>query len=247
VTGVGDSPTVSIKRAGIGAARAVNRRFGVLDRLYEREGVRRTVRQLFQKELIDKTDDFADVRWLGHEVWQSVLDLWVTQEVISQVRPSLLVEAGTNRGGSALFYANLMDLMGRGEVVTVDIEKMHDLSHPRIEFLLGSSTDPAVVEQIRGRVVATEGPVMVILDSDHSEAHVHAEMEAYGGFVSPDSYMLVQDGIMDTLPAFADTPPGPLGAIERYLAEHSEFEPVEQLNERFLITHHPLGWLRRRP
>ena len=80
--------------------------------------------------------------WLGKPVWQSVLDLWVIQETLYQVRPGLLVETGTNRAGSSWFYAQLFDLMDHGRAVTVDVERMHDMSHPRVEYLIGSSTVP---------------------------------------------------------------------------------------------------------
>ncbi len=77
-----------------------------------RKTVGRVVQRLFQLDLIERTGNFADVRWLGTPVWQNVLDLWTIQEAISTVRPALLIECGTNRGGSATFYANLFDLMG---------------------------------------------------------------------------------------------------------------------------------------
>ena len=104
--------------------------------------VGRLVNSLFHMDLIAKTGNFSDVTWLGYPVWQNVLDLWTIQEAFSEVEPALVVETGTNRGGSALFYAHLFDLMGAGEVVTVDVERLHDISHPRVTFLVGSSIDP---------------------------------------------------------------------------------------------------------
>lgn len=93
--------------------------------------LRPTVHLLFFRDLIKRTSNFGTVSWLGHPIWQNVLDLWTIQETIALVRPRLLIECGTNRGGSSLFFASLFDLMGEGEVVTVDIERLHDLSHPR--------------------------------------------------------------------------------------------------------------------
>jgi cephalosporin hydroxylase len=206
----------------------------------------RLVHRLFQIDLIEKTNNFDDVRWLGTPVWQDVLDLWTVQEVLSEVRPALLVECGTNRGGSALFYANLFDLMDHGRVVTIDVERMHDIEHPRIEFLLGSSTAPEIVGHVRQAVAAADGPVLVILDSDHSEAHVRDELGLYAGFVTPGSYLHVQDGIIDELPIMRVDRPGPLPAINAFLESHPEFVWDRVLTERFLITHHPKGWLRRR-
>ena len=86
---------------------------------------------------------------------------------------------------------------------------------------------------------------MVILDSDHSKDHVFKELELYAPLVTPGSFILVQDGVVDTLPRFRQLRPGPLPAIKQFLEGHPEFEVDVERNERFLITHHPWGWLRR--
>jgi len=205
----------------------------------------RIVHRLFHLDLIEKTDNFFNVRWLGMPVWQNVLDLWVIQETISEVRPALLIECGTNRGGSALFYAHLFDLMDHGRVITIDVERMHHLDHPRIEFIEGNSTETATVERVRSAADQIDGPVMVILDSDHSESHVAAELEAYSPFVTVGSLLHVQDGVIDQLTVFCLDRPGPLPAIKSFLARHPEFRWERERSERFLITHHPMGWLRR--
>lgn len=205
------------------------------------------VARAFHRDLIVKTDNFADTTWLGQPIWQNVLDLWTIQETIAEVRPALLIETGTNRGGSALFYAHLMDLLGEGRILTIDVEKLHQLDHPRVEFLLGSSTASEVVEQVRQAAQSAGGPVMVILDADHARDHVAAELELYAPLVTPGSYLLSQDGIIDELPLFADSRPGPLPANVEFLNRHPEFEHDRAKNERFLLSHHPVGWLRRRP
>jgi cephalosporin hydroxylase len=204
----------------------------------------------FHTDLINATDNFRNVSWLGVPIWQNVLDLWVVQEVISTIKPALLVETGTNRGGSSLFYAHLMDLLGYdGQVVTVDVEKMHDLSHPRVTYLIGSSVDRKISDQIHGRAAKVDGPIMVILDSDHSTKHVLAELEIYAPLVTLGSYCQVQDGVVDTLPFFTDSQKwtsGPRKAILRYLQQHKdEFAVDRALCSKFLITHHPDGWLKR--
>src|SRR5204862_4313645 len=113
---------------------------------------------------------------------------------ISEIRPALLIETGTNRAGSALFYAQLMDLMDHGRVVTVDILKQHEVEHPRIEFLIGSSTDDDIVARMREVAAEADGPVMVILDGLHDCDHVARELELYGPLVTPGSLLLSQDG-----------------------------------------------------
>jgi cephalosporin hydroxylase len=220
--------------------------FKPLRRIYDRV-LRRTVHALFFRDLVRKTDNFGTVSWLGNPIWQNVLDLWTIQETIAEVRPALLIECGTNRGGSSLFFANLFDLIGQGEVVTVDVKRLHNLSHPRITYLIGSSTSSEIVEIVRKRVATARGPVMVILDSDHARDHVRRELEYFAPMVTPGSYILVQDGVIDTLSVFHRDRPGPLPAIEDFLRSSMEFELDAERSQRFLITHHPKGWLRRRP
>jgi cephalosporin hydroxylase len=205
-----------------------------------------SLHSLFFHELIEKTDNFGRITWLGQPIWQNILDLWTIQETIAEVRPHLLIECGTNRGGSSLFFAHVFDLLGCGEVVTVDIERLHSLSHPRITYLLGDSTSEDVLAAVRGKAAAADGPVLVILDSDHSQAHVLRELQCYAPLVTPGSYCLVQDGVIDTLQVFSVWRPGPLPAIEAFLASTDEFEVDTERCERFLITHHPRGWLRRK-
>ncbi len=207
--------------------------------------VERLVTRLFFERLVRKTNNFANCTWFGQRIWQNPLDLWTIQETITLVRPALLIECGTNRGGSALFFAGLFDLMGHGEILTIDIERMHELVHPRIEFLVGSSVAETTMRRVRSRTAAVSGPVMVILDSDHSEAHVFKEMDLYGPVVTPGSFLLVQDGVSD-LPGGGGDRPGPLPAIKRFLASNPQFEVDHERCDRFLITHHPLGWLRRK-
>jgi cephalosporin hydroxylase len=218
----------------------------LLKRFYARQ-LAPIVRSLFFRELINKTNNFGAVEWLGHPIWQNVLDLWTIQETIAEVRPGLLIESGTNRGGSSLFFAHLLDLIGTGQVVTIDIARLHNLSHPRITYLVGSSLSAEVLEKVRANVASCSGPVMVILDSDHSRDHVHRELECYAPLVTPGSYCLVQDGVIDTLTVFRASRPGPLVAIEDFLKSNDAFELDIERSERFLITHHPKGWLRRKP
>lgn len=204
------------------------------------------VKRLFYVHLIDKSRNFYDVRWRGHRVWQNPLDLWTIQETIWDVKPELLIECGSFQGGSALYYADVMDLLDRGRVISIDIERLHDLEHPRVDFWIGSSISPEVSERAAAAAGESSGPVMVILDSDHSRDQVLREMQLYGPLVTPGSYMMVQDGIIDTLPTMRPGRPGPLAAITEFLPQHPEFEVDQSRSERFLITHSPMGWLRRR-
>ena len=216
---------------------------GVLGRV-----LRRPVIRLFQRELILRTGNFGSTSWLRTPIWQNVADLWTIQETIAEVRPALLIETGTHKGGSALYYAHLMELLGTGRVITIDIVNKHqNVDHARITFLDGSSTDPDILNVVREAASAADGPVMVILDGNHDRDHVAKELDLYSPLVTPGSFLLSQDGIIDQMERFRDSRPGPLEANRSFLERNHEFEHDRERNERFGITHHPLGWMRRRP
>jgi cephalosporin hydroxylase len=208
--------------------------------------IRRPAERVFFSALVLETDNFTRVRWLGQPILQNTLDLWTIQETIADVKPALIVETGTNRGGSSLFYAHLFDLLGTdGRIVTIDVAQQHDLRHPRVTYLIGDSVSAPIVDAVRAMAERAAGPIFVILDSDHSAAHVARELDVYAPFVTPGSYVLVQDGSIDTLPYFKTSRPGPLPAIHTFLANHPEFRIDREKCDRFLITHHPDGWLQR--
>jgi cephalosporin hydroxylase len=217
----------------------------ILYRIYQAV-LARPIQWLFFQNLIAHTKNFGSIKWMGEPIWQNTLDLWTIQETLCEVKPELLIECGTNRGGSSLFYAHLFDLMDHGRIITIDVEKLHNLKHPRITYLLGSSTAPEIVDVVKKAAAQVKGPILVILDSDHSEGHVRKELDCYAPLVTSGSYCLVQDGVIDRLWIFRRGRPGPLPAITNFLKTHSEFTVDEERNNRFLITHHPQGWLLRK-
>jgi cephalosporin hydroxylase len=200
-----------------------------------------------KEALIRHTHNFGKVTWLGRPIWQNLADIWTLQESICEGDVDFVIECGTNRGGSAFFIASLFDLLGRGHVVTIDVERMVDFTHPRITFLQGSSTDLDTIAKIKP-VMEAHGAKqpMVFLDSDHSAPHVLGELRAYSDFVPVGGYMAVQDSIIDELEMFADSRPGPGVAIREFLAENDRFEVDEERSARYLFHHSPDGWLRRR-
>jgi cephalosporin hydroxylase len=182
-------------------------------------------------------------RWLGAQALKNPLDLWVYQEIVYETKPELIVETGTYRGGSALYLASICDLLGAGEVVSIDVEPMRDdyPVHPRITYLAGrSSTDPEVVAEIRSRAEGRR--TLVVLDSDHSQAHVEAELAAYAPLVQVGGYVIVEDSNIGRIRK--DLLPGPLQAIESFLTRTDEFV-IDREREKFLITFNPSGYLRR--
>jgi cephalosporin hydroxylase len=189
------------------------------------------------------SDAWTEATWLGAQALKNPLDLWVYQELIFELRPALIVETGTYRGGSALFLATMCDLLGTGDVVSIDIESVREdyPRHPRITYLGGrSSTDSDVVEEVFAR--ASGRPCLVVLDSDHSQAHVEAELAVYTPLVPVGGYVIVEDSNIGQIRK--DLLPGPLEAVESFLARTDEFE-IDRGREKFLITFNPSGYLRR--
>jgi cephalosporin hydroxylase len=184
-----------------------------------------------------------DLAWFGYRTMKSPMDLWTYQEIVAETRPDVVVECGTAFGGSSYYFASLFDLLGRGEVMTIDIEaRPGQPDHPRIRRLVGSSTDPEIVADVRRRVGGRRA--MVILDSDHSQAHVAAELEAYRSLVGPGCYLVVEDTNVNGHPVVPDHGPGPMEAVEAFLPGAPEFE-VDRSRERFMLTLNPRGYLRR--
>ncbi|MGH7310643.1 MAG: CmcI family methyltransferase [Candidatus Rokuibacteriota bacterium] len=224
-------------------------REGWLAQYLDRRAVSR-VRQAITR----RTGDASNVRWLGREIWQYPHEAWVLQEVIGTLQPELIVETGTFLGGSAYFYAGLCDLLHHGEIISIDIAARGTIAHPRITYVQGSSTDPAVVGAVAARARQVGGRrILVVLDSDHHAAHVRAELEAFAPLVPVGSYIHVQDGSMDE-PPWAGTlkdehgrpfGPGPKVAAMAFLQDHPEFVRDEELEFRYLISYHPYGWLKR--
>jgi cephalosporin hydroxylase len=219
------------------ARRAIRSARFRLDRRLDRAAVGRA------HDVLYESDAWTEATWLGAQALKNPLDLWVYQEIMFETKPELVVETGTYRGGSALYLASLCDLIGRGEVVSIDVEPRRDdyPEHRRLTYLAGrSSTDPAVVEEVRER--AGGRPLLVILDSDHSQTHVEAELAAYTPLVPVGCYVIVEDSNIGRIRK--DLMPGPLEAVEAFLAQTDEFV-IDREREKFLITFNPSGYLRR--
>ncbi len=203
----------------------------------------------FSQIWIDSETTWPFNRWLGVLTQQNPNDVWITQEILSEVKPDFVIETGTYLGGSAALWAMVLDQVNPdARVITIDIQSQQgDAPLPpivdeKVDFLIGSSTDPAIVKQVAQRVAGKK--VVVILDSDHSKNHVLAEMKAYAPLVSASSYLIVQDSNVNGHPARPDFGPGPYEAIEEFLASNHEFE-VDGVRERLLFTMHPRGYLKR--
>ena len=196
--------------------------------------------------------------WLGLPVIQMPPDIVVLQEVIWETRPQLVIETGIARGGSLVLYASILDLLGEGSVLGIDIDirqhnreaiEAHPLAH-RIRMTEGSSVGEAVLAEA-GRAAAEVERVMVVLDSDHTHEHVLAELGAFAPLVTPGQFLVVADTFVEEIPEQAHRPrawgkgDNPGTALRDWLAETDAFEPDPWVNAKLLLTASPRGYLRR--
>jgi cephalosporin hydroxylase len=196
--------------------------------------------------------------WLGRPIIQLPQDLLALQEIVWAVRPDLIIETGIAHGGSLIFHASLLELLGAdGRVLGIDIEiRSHNRAaiqqHPmasRIDMIEGSSIAPNVVDEVRRRA-AGKRAVMVVLDSNHTHAHVLQELRCYGPLVSRDSYLVVMDTGIEDQPKsmFPDRPWGPgdnpRTAVWQYLSETDRFVIDKEIEHKLLITAAPDGYLK---
>jgi cephalosporin hydroxylase len=196
--------------------------------------------------------------WLGRPVIQFPSDVVAIQELLWKVRPDVVIETGVAHGGSLVLSASILELLGHGKVIGVDVEirphnraalEAHTLKH-RIELIEGSSIADETIAAVK-REAAGAGTVVVFLDSNHTEAHVFRELELYSDLVTPGSYLVAHDGAQAWV---ADIPRGkpewkddhPLNAIRRFVAAHAEFT-IDPYWTRHGITSSPDGWLHKSP
>jgi cephalosporin hydroxylase len=201
--------------------------------------------------------------WLGVPIIQLPDDLLRYQEAVFDIRPDVIIETGIAHGGSLMFSASLCKLMDRGRVIGIDVElrarnrarlDAHPL-RPLITVVEGSSTARDVVDQVR-QLIGPEETTLVVLDSNHSYAHVMDELEAYAPLVTLGSYIVATDGIMRDLTNVPRGKPdwghdNPAQAAEDFVARNPNFqiaEPAWHFNESTLsgnVTHWPSAWLKR--
>jgi len=196
--------------------------------------------------------------WLGRPIIQFPQDLVAIQEIIWSVKPDLIVETGVAHGGSLVLSASILELLGRGEVVGIDIEirphnrdaiERHPLAH-RIKLLEGSSTASEVIDRVR-RLAEDKQSVLVFLDSNHTHEHVLQELRMYSPLVSMGSYIVAFDTVIEDMPddSFPNRPWGkgnnPKTAVWEFMRENDEFEIDKDLENKLLISVAPSGYLKR--
>ena len=198
------------------------------------------------------------LEWMGERFFHLPADMLALQQLAWQVQPQVVVMTGIAAGGGPIFMASMLELLGGdGVVVAIDPAlsdavrsklQTHRMAK-RIRVVEGNSVDGDVAARVADQV--QQAPVMVVLDLVHTHAHVRKELELYGDLVSPGSYVVVLDTIMEELPAehFAGKPYGkgnnPGTAVQAFLAEDDRFEVDRDIEDRVLMTLAPGGFLRR--
>jgi cephalosporin hydroxylase len=195
--------------------------------------------------------------WMGRPIIQYPQDMIAMQELIWRIQPDLIIETGIAHGGSLIYYASLLELIGKGEVVGIDIDiRAHNRreieAHPmfkRITMLQGSAIDETLIEEVK-KLAAGKQTIMVCLDSNHTHEHVLRELELYSPFVTVGSYLVVFDTIVEDMPAkMYDRPwdkgDNPKTAVWEFLKQTDDYEIDHEIDNKLLISVAPEGYLKR--
>ena len=196
--------------------------------------------------------------WMGRPIIQYPQDMIAMQELIWDIKPDLIIETGIAHGGSLIYYASLLELIGKGEVLGIDIDiRAHNKAaieaHPmfkRITMIEGSSIASDTVDKVK-KYAAGKQTIMVCLDSNHTHEHVLNELKLYAPFVTKGSYLVVFDTIVEDMPD--NYLPGrpwkkgdnPKTAVWDFVNEHPEFEIDHNIDNKLLISVAPEGYLKR--
>ena len=198
----------------------------------------------------EKSRIWEKTKWLGVPCYKLPFDAFILQEIIWNIQPDFVIEAGTAKGGAAVFYATILEMIGEeGMVLTSDIvdksinQKIPKKLLNRIEFLHGGSTNPIIFDYIQSQTQGKKN--VVILDSDHSYDHVKQEISMYSTLVPVDSYMVVEDTHANGHPVPWKWGKGPYEAVQDFLKINNEFWDADYECEKYLMTFNPLGYLRR--
>jgi cephalosporin hydroxylase len=189
---------------------------------------------------------FDKCHWMGVKAFKNPFDSWIYQEIIYGVKPDIIVEIGSAHGGSTLYLANLLDIIGKGQVISIDIDRTnYNVKHDRIIEVTGDSSAPETFEKV-SRLCQGKA-TLIFHDGEHSKEHVLKDLNAYSRLVSKGSYFIVEDGIVDLFKpgdGIGTYVEGPLAAVEIFMENNPDFI-VDAERERYILTYNPKGFLKR--
>ena len=235
---------------------------------FQSETTERIEKQGDNKSLIEAKNSFVvesiksgysyNFKWMGRPIIQYPQDIIAMQEIIWSLKPDLIIETGIAHGGSLTLYASLLELIGHGEVIGIDIDirehnRMEIENHSmfkRITLIQGSSTDEDIVNQVLKKTIGKK-TVLVLLDSNHTHEHVLNELKLYAPMVTIGSYCVVFDTVVEELPSEIyndrswDVGNNPKTAVWEYLKQNENFVIDKQIDNQLLISVAPDGYLKR--
>lgn len=200
----------------------------------------------FKKKYLEwfHTNAHFNMNWMGRQTLKTPFDIWTYQEIVYETKPDIIIEIGNYHGGGTLYLANILDAIGHGKVIGIDIDhsKIKDLDHNRIRWITGDATSQDTLREVINMIEKND-KVMIIEDSSHTFETTLSILNQYCNFVSKDCYFIVEDGICreDYIPG---PKPGPYEAIHEFLTNHPEFE-IDKRKEKFLLTYNIDGYLKR--
>lgn len=266
--GQGRHTTSMMQQLSSSAGDRVDERKGLVTREEFEEQRRRSARRMaadaeLQRDALDvlvradRQQWIHQTNWFGEPILNLPQDMFALQEIIFRTRPEFILEIGAAWGGSLLFYATLMEVLGGEKIVAVDTYVPDDLRQriggfgamsDRIVWVVGFSTAAATLQRI-GEIVGGSRRVLVVLDSDHSREHVLQELRLYSPLVGKGHYLVCCDTIVEDIPPQAHRPrpwgPGnnPRTALDQFLQENDRFEIDRTVDQKLLFTCNPGGYL----
>ena len=195
--------------------------------------------------------------WLGRPIIQYPQDILIVQELIWKIKPDLVIETGIARGGSLIFTASILELIGKGNVIGIDVDiRKHNREeiekHPmfkRIKMIEGSSIDKKIVKKIF-KLAERKKKILVLLDSSHTHSHVLEELKSYSPLVNKGSYVVVFDTVLEDMPknSFPNRPwdkgDNPKTAVKEFVKKSNRFKIDVDMERKLMITSNPSGFLK---
>ncbi len=220
------------------------------------KSLRETSRSWFNQ--VYKYENSYHITWLGRPIIQYPQDILALQEIIWKVKPDLIIETGIAHGGSLILSASILELLGKGHVLGIDIDirknnKQEIEKHPmfkRISMIQGSSTDKKIINKVQ-KFAKGKKKIMVILDSNHTHKHVLKELRMYSQLVTKGSYLIVFDTIVENLPEELinkqrpwNIGNNPKTAVNEFLKKNDRFKVDKKIEDKLLVTVAPSGYLK---